>query len=129
MATQILDLSTLTDRPAIRIDGQPYELRNPGELSVMTTRRLQVLWKRMQEMEKIDAPTAQDDEEYLRVAQDYAGLVVVDLPDAVRLKLNVPHVVAITSAFYGLPQTAPTVGAPPVARPSKNRTGAKSSRR
>lgn len=114
MATPTLDLSTFIDRPALKIDGQLYELRHSKELSVVDGALLRKWWGEMDAIESAlkdvtDPPTAEQMAEstrYRDIISKFVTKVTVDLPAEVLSKLSGEDLAAIVFHFLGLPQRA-----------------------
>ena len=129
-----LNLDTFVSRHAVVIDGHSYLVRNQHELSVITLRRLQKLGERIDAIEAIAEPTAENEAEYLSVTREFVAAVLIDLPSEVLRKLEIGHTAAIVLDFLGVPPQVPGPAATTPIRPGrstapKTRTGAKSSRR
>lgn len=98
MAKPILDLSTLIERPTIRIDGATYQLRNPEELSILDSQWLSDAGKRIETI----AGTKGDGEELDAAIAEVVKRAVVDLPPDVFAKLSGSQRMAIVEVFTGL---------------------------
>lgn len=96
----LLDLDTITDRPVIRIDGETYQIRSPGELSVVESHRFGRWGKRIEELADQDGDEAEAELDAL-VAK-VARAILVDVPDAVFAKLPGAQRWAIIDLFTGL---------------------------
>lgn len=96
--TPILELSTLIERPTIRIDGTLYELRAPDELSVMDGQYLTHAGKRIDAL----ARTEDADEHLPMLLDEVIRRVTVDLPEEVLGKLKESQKLSICEVFTGL---------------------------
>jgi len=100
----VLDLSTLVDRPFIRIDGTNYDIRHPDEFSLVQQLRQQRQAERVmllvQAMVEKQASTA-DEEEYVSILDQSCRAVLI-APDAIHEKLRDDHRLAIVKAFTEL---------------------------
>lgn len=96
----LLDLDTLVERPVIAIDGATYQIRSPGELSVVESHRFGRWGNR------IDALAAEDGEaaeaELTELIAKVAKAILVDVPDDVFDKLSGANRWAIIDLFTGL---------------------------
>jgi hypothetical protein len=96
----LLDLSTLTVRPLIAIDGARHELLSPDELSILDSHRLGQWGRRIQELAEAEGADAEAE---LEALVDKVGRkVAVGVPDAVWAKLSGAHKQAIADVFTGL---------------------------
>ncbi|MBB99192.1 MAG: hypothetical protein CML67_06605 [Rhodobacteraceae bacterium] len=96
--TPILELSTLIERPTIRIDGTLHELRAPDELSVMDSQYLTHAGKRIDAL----ARTEDADELLPKLLDEVIRRVTVELPEEVLGKLTESHKLSICEVFTGL---------------------------
>lgn len=135
----LLDLTTLLQRETIRIDGIVYDLRNSNELTIFDLARLQRTADRVQQLDGLAEPTADELAEYARLL-DRAVRIILDAPEAVHAKLRTAQREAIVWTFIGLSQpslgltrapatetavTAPAKTARPSARGSRASTAAR----
>jgi acid phosphatase family membrane protein YuiD len=103
MADPILDLSTLVDRPKIRIDGTLYELRSPDELSVLDSQRLTSAGKRIDALAGASDPAGEDDSgELAGLIDDVTRRVLVEIPETVFESLSQIQKLSICEVFTGL---------------------------
>ncbi len=103
MADPILDLSTLVDRPKIRIDGRLYELRSPDELSVLDSQRLTSAGKRIDALAGASDPAGEGDtRELAELIDDVTRRVLVEIPEAVFASLSQMQKLSICEVFTGL---------------------------
>jgi hypothetical protein len=104
----VLDISTLVDRPRVVIDGESYELKHPGEFSIVEQMRMMRQAKRI--MVLVDRlmgdaePTEAEECEYTTLSEASCRRVLI-APDDVHAKLREPHRVAIVQAFTALQST------------------------
>jgi len=96
----LLDLTTLVERPFIRIDGEKYDLVTAGEMSPLDFHRLM---RRIQEIQAVDPSTA-GEPELVRVAKLWDELCrsVLLAPDDIHVRLKDHHRTAILRAFTEL---------------------------
>ncbi len=95
--TPLLDLTTLVERPFIRIDGESYDLFDPGEMSPLQFHRIML---KAEELQSIDS-TAAGEPELERVAKlldDLCRLVLI-APDEVHARLKDRHRRAVLASF------------------------------
>lgn len=99
--TPLLDLNTLTERSLIKINDGTFELRNPGELSLLSYRKLET---RSAEMEALMEQESLSDNQVEILAKTLDSLVemVLDAPDEVRAQLNDLHKLRILQVFNEL---------------------------
>jgi hypothetical protein len=98
MSDPILDLSTLIQRPTIRVDGKAYELRSPEELSVLEGQFLAQAGRRINEIAEAGDP----DRALQPLLTDVVSRVVIGLPDTVLGALSEAHLISICEVFTGL---------------------------
>ncbi|MEL7447106.1 MAG: hypothetical protein AAGK02_15065 [Pseudomonadota bacterium] len=98
--TPLLDLDTMIDRPAIKIDGKKYEILSAEELSVIDTHRFGRWGKQIQALSNEDGEQAEAELEQLikRVARK----VAVGVPEEVFGKLTGQAQWAIVDLFTAL---------------------------
>ena len=111
MAENILDILTKVERPTFTIDGEKYELRDPGELSMA---EFHVLSKKGSELINFGEQYTTDPDgafdDITKCIDELLDLVTPDLPADVRKKLNPFHVQKILDAFIGRARIAPKPG-------------------
>lgn len=96
----LLDLSTLTVRPLIAIDGARHEILSPDELSILDSHRLGQWGRRIQQLAEAEGAEAEGELEQL--VDKVARKVAVGVPDAVWQQLSGAHKQAIADVFTGL---------------------------
>lgn len=95
--TQLLDLSTLIDRPIVRIDGENYELRVREELGLLEFQRILKLHKQFTDLNEEDIT-----EEQAKDALDALDTILVILgPDLPLERLSDIHKSSIAQAWAG----------------------------
>ena len=98
----LLNLDTLIIRPKITIDGQPFAMIHPDELSVIDSHRFGVWGRRIDELQAL----AKDDEASQRELDDLvftvARKILPDVPDDVFAKLSGNQRWAVIDVFSGL---------------------------
>jgi len=92
----LLDLSTLIERERVNIDGTPYELRNPDELSIVESTRLT---RNGEEIERLHAAGPEAADQLDEVITDTARCVLVDVPDDVFDRLSGMQRLAVAEVF------------------------------
>ena len=108
MAENILDILTKVDRPTFTIDGEKYEMRDPGELSMAEFHVLSKTGSKLiifGEQYNTDPEGAFD--AISKCMDDLLDMVTPDLPAKVRDQLNPFHVQKILDAFIGLSRIEP----------------------
>ena len=111
-AENILDILTKVDRPRFTIDGESYEMRDPGELSMAEFHLLSKMGSELiasGEQYQSDPEGAFD--AIQKCINELLDLVTPDLPSEVREKLNPLHVQQILDSFIGLSRIEPKPGA------------------
>ncbi len=96
----LLDLDTLVERPFITIDETRFDLRSPGELSVVESHRFGRWGNRIEALQAEDGEDAVAELDELVATASRA--ILVDVPDAVFDKLSGAHRWAIIDVFTGL---------------------------
>ncbi len=104
--TPLLNLDTLTERYTVMVDGEPYELRNPGELSLTAYHNL---GKKSDELSKLlDVPDSEFTGEQVAELDrtlDYLCRAVLEAPDDVHKKLKDLHKLQVIQTFNELPES------------------------
>ncbi len=105
--TPLLNLDTLTERYVVKVDGESYELRNPGELSLVAYHKL---GKKSDELNKLlNVPEGQVTDvqvgELDRIL-DFLCRQVLDAPDEVHKRLKDLHKLQVIQTFNELPESA-----------------------
>lgn len=96
----LLDLDTFVERPFITIDGTAYELRSPGELSVMESHRFGRWGKRIEVLQDADGEEAVAELDELVATA--ARAILIDVSDELFEKLSGSHRWKIIDVFTGL---------------------------
>lgn len=96
----LLDLSTLIERPVIRIDGVTYEILSPDEISIIDGHRLGMWGRRINVLAESDQTEGEAELEQL--IDKVARKVAVGVPGAVYNALPGAHKQAIADVFTGL---------------------------
>lgn len=102
MADPVLDLNVLNERACVRINGQDYELLNPGELDLLQYIRLEALGQRLQTIEA--EPGKASEAELTEVSEALARTVgsILKAPEDVLSKLGGMQRFRILLAFFDL---------------------------
>ena len=107
-AQNILDILTKVDRPTFTIDGKPYEMRHPEDLSMA---EFHLLSKQGTSLiafgEQYQSDPDAAFEAINKCMNELLDLVTPDLPHEVREKLNPFHVQKILDSFIGLSRIEP----------------------
>jgi len=106
-AAPLLDLTTFTTRPLVRIDARTYELRRLDELSPIDGERLARHGDRLRaQMRAVKRGRTPDGraKDWAAAAEILAAMVdqILLAPPAVRRRLRDSHRLAIVQAFTGL---------------------------
>lgn len=122
----LLDITTLIERPKIRIDGQLYEMYTRKEISVLDAEKLRLLYTKIDVAEKIKKPNKAQRAAYEQLLRQFVGAICVALPRAVLARLMRPDLVAIIKAYFQPPQVTPArTGSKTGAAKRPSSTGAK----
>lgn len=122
----VLELTTLTDRASIRIDGKPYELRHRDEFAYMAFRRHAHRFQRLGQLLRAKTISEKAEKEQSRLLDQFTQAILI-APPAVHAKLRDTHRLEIVKAFSSLlpTRTTPAGAAPRTAR-SRSRSAASS---
>lgn len=93
----LLDLDSLIERPKITIDGQPYEIASPDELSVIDRQRLAWLGRKFDNLLKRDG--SDQSTELTKTLTALADIVLAPIPAEIRAKLSDAKVMAVIEVF------------------------------
>lgn len=97
----LLNLDTLTERPIVSIDGVPYEMRSPDEISVLEFSRLGKLGRRMDAIEALEESSDEQQQEYERLLDRVCRAVLL-APDDVHQRLRPQQRAAVVMTFTRL---------------------------
>ena len=107
--TPLLNLSTLSERYTVTIDGDEYELRNPGELDLLSYHKI---GKASAEVEQLladaDALTTKQVTRMNRLI-DQLCRAILDAPDVVHKGLKDIHRLQVIQVFNTLPESQPAL--------------------
>lgn len=106
----LLSLDTLVDRSVIAIDGKPYELRAPGEFSLLDYHRIGKRSEQLDALKAHEEPTEEDVEAVAAALGELCRMVLV-APEDVYARLSVLHQQAIVSAFMAPLRVTPAPAA------------------
>lgn len=97
----LLSLTTLVDRRTIDIDGAPYELKSPGEVSIFDRQRLRTRGLRLQRLMHASQNRELTEAEVVEVKDvlEVMTRLVLLAPEEVQQRLNDDHRLAIAQAF------------------------------
>lgn len=128
----VLDLSTVVDRPFLKIDGEQFEIRHPDEFSLVQQLRQQRHAERVMALVEgmLHEPPSEATEREYAALLDQSCRQVLMAPDPIHEKLRDEHRLAIVKAFTGLllERTRQRAGAPaPTSDPSEPNPGMSSS--
>lgn len=101
----ILDL-VLTERPIIKINGRPYEMRTADEFAYLAYRQQQKLFARLGVLLKKKRATKAEEQEQVRLLDTFVRQLLVDVDDKVHKKLRDSHRLEIITAFFRQRQPA-----------------------
>jgi len=116
----LLDLDTLAKRPFVRIDGKNYDIRNPGELDILTFHRIA---SRAEAVQRIMGPSGSEPEklgdlsdESVRAVADALDqtcrVLFVDIPTDVYGRLSETQKLSVMTVFSKLQKaSAPSLPA------------------
>lgn len=104
----ILEILTKSARPTFTIDGKPYEMRHPNELSMTEFYELSKTGSTLSTFGEEFADDPEGSFEKIRdVINQLLDMIAPDLPGEVRDELNPFHVMKILEAFIGLSRITP----------------------
>ncbi len=103
MADQVLDISTLIERPKIAIDGKFYKIRSPEELSVIDHHRMESQGRRMVELTALPKLEPIEENELKKLLHAISDFIMVDVPKSVRKKLTDAQRASVSEVFTALP--------------------------
>ena len=99
----ILNLSTLIERPKITIDGTPYEILSPDELTIVNFQRFASWGQRIGEIMSMGEIDGSQEEELSHLIVELTDGVMVDVPQEVRDRLGDALRMQIAEVFILLP--------------------------
>jgi hypothetical protein len=105
MTEPVLSLDTLVDRKGIRIDGETYGLRNPGELSAVEYHSVFQKGSRFDILQMKPEVSEEEGAEMGRLL-DFICRVILDAPDEVHRKLSDTHRLYVMKLFTQLQRAA-----------------------
>lgn len=97
MAKPILDLSTLIERPIIRVDGADYHLKSPEELTLLESQQFTAWGKEIEALAR-DGKS----EDLSAVVRIVARDALADVPGEVFGRLSPSQLMAIVEVFTAL---------------------------
>jgi hypothetical protein len=100
----LLDLTTLIERPKIRIDGTLYEILSPDEITVVDVERFAQSGQRIASL--LDGDGSSNVAALSAALDEVCDRIMVGVPDDVKAKLSVTQRLAIAEAFTQLQPTA-----------------------
>ena len=104
--TPLLNLDTLTERYDVKVDGESYELRNPGELSLTTYHKLGKKGDELSALLEVPDNEFSDEQvEALDQTLDFLCRAVLVAPDEVHKKLKDLHKLQVIQTFNELPES------------------------
>lgn len=99
MSEPLLDLTTAFERDVVRIDGQAFEMLNPGELSIMQLHRIEKIGQRMREITQSEVEEEQKADALGRLSREACGLIFADCPAEVLDRLSDVQRIRVMQAF------------------------------
>ncbi len=124
MADTLLDLTTLTERPAIAIDGERYEILSPDELSIVDSHRFQQWGLRLDVLMKQPELSDDDADELTGLVRKLSDRIMVGVPDDVRANLTEGQRLQVAEVFTQLPRAKTETRKKTTKKPNRS-TGAK----
>lgn len=97
-ADPILDLSTLIQRPPIRVDGVIYHLKSSDELTLLESMQFTTWGNKLKELGEAPDKVA----ELKALVDDVAWAAISDMPKAVFKKLKTVQRMQVVEVFTGL---------------------------
>lgn len=108
MSRELLDLSTIVDRPTVRIrsklhpQGKSYEILAPNELSLYQTAVVEAKAGSLDDLDVTRKPTAAQERARRKSLLDLVEIVAPSIEEKVRRGLSDVQLLAIYGAFAGL---------------------------
>lgn len=105
----LLDLSTIVDRPKIKVDGELYDLARPSDLGFKQDAQLSHAHKRANELhqkENGEAMTDDDWEELSHLLDRSCRILILDLPNEKHELLSDIQRLQVMTAFTQATRTA-----------------------
>lgn len=99
--TPVLDISTVIERPTIRINGANYQLRTSNEFTYLTYRHWSLKFKRLAVLFGKAKRSKKEVAEQHTLLVDCCKAILM-APDAVHAKLEDVHRVQIVTVFFEL---------------------------
>lgn len=106
MADALLNLDTLVERKIVKVDGKPYELRTPGELSLLEFHRIGKLGETLEPLFAQEDSLTLDQVGTLATALDELCRAVFIAPPEVHAALREGHKLQIVNVFIELQRGA-----------------------
>jgi len=99
-SSQLLDLSTLTERDYITIDGERYELHNVGELSLYEIHHVETDGQRMSDfMQRVGELNDEEANELDSLTYRLLDICAVDMPTEVMERLTQNQRIQVVKVF------------------------------
>lgn len=96
----MFDLNTLIERPVVNIDGQPYELVHPDEMTVLDRQRQAVRGRRIAALMALDRDLTEAEQNDLpRMLDEACRAILVGAPPEIHAKLQDGHRFSIIDSF------------------------------
>ena len=102
----LLDLSTLVERPQIKIDGTLHEILSPDELTVIQTQRFAAWGRRIDELTAKDELDPAERGLLSQIVRNLSDEIMVGVPQEVRAKLSDAMRLQVAEVFTLLPLRA-----------------------
>jgi len=119
MARNILELSTLTERSTVTIDGKAYELINPEGLSIVDTNRVGKWGMRVQELYRDLENRSEEEIQELASLLDRLCRLLLPAPDEVHARLTDNQRLSVATVFIALQRGTLPVAAEAKATPER----------
>jgi hypothetical protein len=120
MGERILDLSTLADRPTVRVDNQDYDIKLPEDFNLLELIQYDRLERSMSNLGFGEEASEEEIVRLMAAIDAMTALIVPTMPVEVRKRLTSKQEIAIIGAFREaagtmratatLPQASPSIG-------------------
>lgn len=117
MATRILTLDTLVERPVVCVDNADYSLKTADDFGLAELAKIQRMQTDLTSVMTQADLTPEEIERLARILDDMTALVLPEMPADVRDRLRDGQKLAIIRAFQGATETQHPVGTLPPQSP------------
>lgn len=108
--TPMLEITTFAPKDYVRIDGVTYDLADLGKFGLLQRSKLMRQFERIDRLEKLEEPTADDEKEYRQRLEVIAKTALPELPEEVGAKLDTGMLADVALAFFVRVANKPRMG-------------------